>query len=325
MEDNVLSIHENEGITYPTDEANPMSEVSVKPFKTLDEQIDILKSRKLYIEDETNAINVLEHSNYYRLRGYYIHLQEKDSDDFKTGTSFTQIAQIHSFDNELRILLLRLLLDIEVVARARIAYNIAQAWGPMGYRDISNYGDSCDPVKFSELMSRIDSDLENSRERFIKTYIEKYAGQFPIWVAVEVMSFGDLSKMYHLLPTVQKKNIAVAYDYLDESLLTNWIQCAAMLRNLCAHNSRLYSRNIPTPITIEKEKLTHILNVTCGKFTVYPQTLFSYLIALRRISSTPIWNSFVCDFERLLQKYDCFIEPLRLGLPYQWKQFLCEK
>lgn len=314
---------EEEPVVINNDETD--INVTVKPQKTLEEQIAILKSRKLYIEDETNAKQVLERSNYYRLRGYYIHLQEDNGDDFKPGASFVEISTLHDFDNELRILLLKLLLDVEIVARARIAYTVAHAWGPLGYRDISNYGSSCEKDKFDDLMERINYDLENSRERFIRTYNDKYAGQFPIWVIVEVMSFGDLSKLYHLLPTEQKKNIANAYDHLDESLLTNWIQCAAMLRNLCAHNSRLYSRFIPTPVIIEKEKERFISEVTNEKYTINPRSLFSYLLAIRRISTIATWNSFIQEFEKLLQKYESFVEPIRIGLPHQWKQFLFKK
>lgn len=313
------------GRTVDNAESTHTSTVPVKPPTTLDKQIEILKSRKLYIEDDEAAMSVLESSNYYRLRGYYIHLQEKGSDDFKPGVSFTYISALHDFDNELRILLLKLLLDIEVVARARIAYTVAHAWGTTGYLDIENYGSSCDQKKFDELKGKIESDLKNSRERFISTYNEKYAGQFPIWVVVEVMSFGDLSKLYHLLPTELRRNIANSYDYLDEALLTNWIQCSAMLRNLCAHNSRLYSRSIPTPITIEKKMKEYISEITDNSFTIQEHSLFSYLLAIRRISKSPTWNAFLHDFEALLQKYDCFVEPIRLGLPYRWKEILFYK
>lgn len=295
-----------------------------KPPTTLERQIEILSERKLFFDDELQAKRILEKTNYYRLRGYYIHLQVKGSDEFKPGVSFAEIAALHDFDNELRALLLKLLLDIEINARARIAYAIAHAWGTMGYRDYSNY-DSAPKDKFDELMDRIDSDLANSRERFIDNYNKNYGGQFPIWVAVEVMSFGDLSKLYHLLPTAMKKNISNAYDYLDESLFTNWIQCAAMLRNLCAHNSRIYSRNIPTPITIEKKVAAHINEICTNSYTLYPQTLFSYLLAMRRISDSRAWNFFYNAFAALLQKYDCFVEPIRLGLPRQWKELLFEK
>ena len=298
--------------------------VMVKPPTTHKDQVQILKSRGLIFADEEKSAEILEYTNYYRLRGYYIHLLKDGSDDFKETVTFEQILALHDFDNELRNLLLMLLLDIEIVARTRIAYVIAHQWGSMGYRDEINYG-SADRNKFEELMSRINDDLGKSRERFIKTYKQKYAGQFPIWVAVEVMSFGDLSKLYHLIPTSLKKKISAAYDGLDESLLTNWIQCSSILRNLCAHNSRIYARNIPIPIKIETNIQAGIGKATKGKFQAKPQTLFSYLLAIKRISKPSTWNSFVDDFEQLLQKYNSFVEPIRLGMPYQGKQFLSTK
>lgn len=116
---------------------------AVKPPTELGEQVRILKERGLFIENETEAVQILEHINYYRLRGYYIHLQKDDK--FADGVSFNQIVALHNFDSELRAILLTLLLDIEIVARARISYIIAHAWGTMGYRDTNNY--TCSEAK----------------------------------------------------------------------------------------------------------------------------------------------------------------------------------
>lgn len=298
--------------------------VTVKPATTIEQQVNILKSRGLEIQDEAEAAKVLECTNYYRLRGYYIHLQKEGSDDFIEGTSFNQICALHDFDNELRNLLLKILLDIEVVARSRIAYSIAHAWGPMGYRDESNYGDN-KHEKFETLMNRIDDDLSKSRERFIKTYIEKYDGQFPIWVAVEVMSYGDLSKLYALLPTEIKKRIASAYEGLDDALLTNWIQCSSILRNLCAHNSRIYARGIPLPIIIESDVQKNIKIANNNKFEAKPHSLFAYLLAIKRISNANVWNAFIIDFWKLIDKYNEVIELDKLGIPYRGDQFLSQK
>lgn len=44
----------------------------VKPFKTYDEQLDILKRRGMIIEDEDYALKVLKSENYYRLSGYWL-------------------------------------------------------------------------------------------------------------------------------------------------------------------------------------------------------------------------------------------------------------
>jgi len=303
---------------------NDKKTTAIKPATTHEEQVNILKSRGLEIADDAEAAKILEYTNYYRLRGYYIHLQKKDSAEFIEGSSFNQILALHNFDNELRNHLLKLLLDLEIVARARIAYALAHAWGPIGYRDKVNYGDGKQD-KFEDLMTRIDDDLSKSRDRFIKTYIQKFAGQFPIWVAVEVMSYGDLSKLYNLLPTDLKKTISAAYDDLDEILLSNWIQCAAILRNLCAHSSRIYSRGLPIPIIIENDVHKRIKSVTNGKFEPKPQSFFSYLLAIRRISNADTWNTFLDDFKNLLKKYDGTVHLIRLGMPYQWEQFLQKK
>lgn len=296
----------------------------VKPTTTYKQQVEILKSRNLLFEDERLAEEYLEYANYYRLRGYYIHLQKPNSDEFIDGVSFNQIASLHDFDNELRVLLLKLLLDIEISFRTKIAYTIGHNWGPMGYRDENNYSEQ-DYEKCVALIESIDKNLEKSHELFIYTHIEKYDGQFPIWVAVEVMSFGELSKLYRLLPKELKKEIAKCYDGLDESLLTNWIQCSAMLRNLCAHNSRIYARSIPTPIVIKNDVQKSISKITKGRFNVFPQTLFSYLLAIKDISRKEIWNCFVDELEKLFDKYEDSIQLVRLGMPYQWKSFLNKK
>ncbi len=298
--------------------------VCVKPPATYNEQVQILKSRGLIIGDDVTAAKKLESFNYYRLRGYYIHLQEKGSDKFLSGITFEQILSLHDFDNELRILLLRLLLNIEIVARTRIAYNIAHTWGTMGYRDEKNYPNDVHE-RFQDLINRIDKDLKKSHERFIKTHNDKYAGQFPIWVAVEVMSFGDLSKLYCILPTCLKKKIAYTYDGLDESLLTNWIHCFSSLRNLCAHNSRIYARNIPTSIKVETNIQTKISDLTNHKFRINPHSLFACLLAIGRISNGNVWNVFLDDFNDLLLKYIATVDLNRLGMPHQWKQFLTSK
>ena len=50
---------------------------ALKPAKELNEQVDILVNRGLHIDSEEAAISALSSINYYRLRGYYIHLQKK--------------------------------------------------------------------------------------------------------------------------------------------------------------------------------------------------------------------------------------------------------
>lgn len=45
-----------------------------KAFKTIDEQLDLLRSRGLTIDDESKAKQFLLYNNYYRISGYSLTL-----------------------------------------------------------------------------------------------------------------------------------------------------------------------------------------------------------------------------------------------------------
>lgn len=68
-----------------------------KEFKTIDEQIEILKGRGLSIEDEIVARDFLLRNNYYRISGYSLTLRSNDV--FHPGTSFRNIQDIYEFDH----------------------------------------------------------------------------------------------------------------------------------------------------------------------------------------------------------------------------------
>ena len=298
--------------------------LELKPAKTFQEQVKILTSRGLFIDSEDSAIQTLSELNYYRLRGYYIHLQQPGSDQFIRGTSLEQIVALHQFDSRLRGLVLALLLDAEIVFRTRLAYEMGMAWGPIGYKDESNYA-GCNHEQFEKVMGSIEKDIAQSTERFVKTHQQKYGGQFPIWVVVELMSFGDLSKMYSLLPPQLRKQIAGRYKHLDEMLLKNWLQAATLARNTCAHNSRIYGKPFAIPIQIENDVKMRIQDILESAYRVYPNSFFAYILAFRRISRPEAWNCFLEQFKNTTEQFDGIVELSRIGFPRQWKQILLPK
>ena len=52
----------------------------------------------------------------------------------------------------------------------------------------------------------------NKHLPFVKHHIEKYDGKFPIWVAVELFSFGQLSYLYSIMKSKDKKSVAKQYE-----------------------------------------------------------------------------------------------------------------
>lgn len=62
--------------------------MEVKNFKTLDQQIELLKDRGCVIEDESLAKKVLSTVNYYRFSSYFLPFKQ-DGETYKTGTTFS--------------------------------------------------------------------------------------------------------------------------------------------------------------------------------------------------------------------------------------------
>ena len=83
-----------------------------KEFKKIDEQLDILKSRGLIINDVNKAKEFLLKNNYYRVSGYSLTLRQNDV--FYPNASMQNISDIYNFDHEFRHILLKYIEIIEV-------------------------------------------------------------------------------------------------------------------------------------------------------------------------------------------------------------------
>lgn len=70
----------------------------LKPHKSVDEQIDLLKKRNLLIEDEQKAKQVLSNISYYRLSGYLNYFKNNINDNFTINITFSKLIRIYNFD-----------------------------------------------------------------------------------------------------------------------------------------------------------------------------------------------------------------------------------
>ena len=74
-----------------------------KIFKNLDEQIDILKSKGLVINNYDEAKNVLFKENYFFLSGYrHIFMKDSIENRFIEGTTFEELYSVFVFDRRIR-------------------------------------------------------------------------------------------------------------------------------------------------------------------------------------------------------------------------------
>jgi len=214
-----------------------------KPPLTTQQHIELLKQRGLIISDEAVASHFLENISYYRLGGYWFTLQ-KDAVNhvFVTGSTFEQVITRYNFDRELRLLLFDAIERIEVGFRTRLVYFLSHYYNPWWFEDESLFKDY---NQHKAILDDIYRDLRRTDEDFIKEHKRKYDTPItpPAWKTLEICSLGALSKLYSLLkPSEVKQDIAKSMQLPNNVYLEAWMSSLVVLRNLCAHHSRIFNR-----------------------------------------------------------------------------------
>ena len=145
---------------------------------------------------------------------------------------------------------------------------------------------------------------------FVRHHKTKYGGQFPIWVAVELFSFGMLASLYTLM--VEDDQRAVSRDYgLSPEALEQLIGSAIDARNICAHYNRLYAS------PIEDQPLLP------NRYQKYESDkLFPLVLALSDVAGDErVYREMIERIDRLAQDFP-HADLSLCGFPQNWKQVL---
>ncbi len=237
-----------------------MSKVYNKIPLSFTNQISLLKSRNLVIDNESLALSYLQEISYYRLSAYFLPYQET-KDTFEKDTTFDQIIETYSFDRELRLLVFDCIERIEVAIRTQLVYQMSLHYNDSHWQDnqnlfISPYynkiGNLVNPfADFQTIISK--AKTARTPETFIKHYKLNYTkpANPPSWMCFELLTIGELSRIYRgLKNNADKKRIADFFD-VHPTVFTSWLHTLTYVRNICAHHNRLWNRDL----AIEPEKL----------------------------------------------------------------------
>lgn len=261
----------------------------------------------------------LANLNYYRLSAYTLTLRKDDK--FYDNVHFSDVMQIYNFDMELRASLMYLLESIEVSMRTHIGYYHAKFFGPLGYCDKSSF-ESIDRFHKFETDYKVAISEYGDKEVFVKHHNDIYDGKFPIWVLVELLTLGSLSRLFKNLPSEVRKEICRNnYGKINDEYIGNWLQGCTILRNICAHRGRLFNRQIPFSLRLSKKDKQIFRNneMSINKTT---KQLFAYLIVMKKmIPDERIWNTFTSRLVDLKNKYP-FVRLDYYGFTEEWEKIL---
>ena len=295
-----------------------------KNFKTVEEQIEILKMRGIIINNKIAKEILTENNYYYLINGYkdlFIDNYNKE-EKYIENVSLEEIYALYKFDGELRMNLLRYILIIERRLDTYIAYEFSRE---------SNFDNNkSNNYKITNLIV----DIRNNTTKQIKIgnkmlnhYIKKY-GYIPLWVLIRIMTLGEVSKFYEFMK--QKDQNAVAKKFgVKEKTLKTYLHNIAIVRNICAHDEKLYDLKLNNAIIKNKIHLYFNLELQDGKYSNGYKDLFSIIIILKILLKETefkkFYNILISDLEELKEniKLIDFIQILtKMGFPLDYKKLL---
>lgn len=256
-----------------------------KSFKTLDEQIDILKTRGLVINDIEKAKEILLRENYFFINGYR-HMFTKSWKDsaFIPGTTFEELYAMFVFDRRVRNIFFKNLLIVENNIKSLISYQLSKKYGyhEKDYLDPKNFTkDSMKTRQVHDVLNKVKRQIRVNGKQHTATmhYITNY-GYVPLWILVKVLSFGIVSELYNILDDSDKIEISNKYS-LEPDTLETFLAILSNYRNLCAHEDILYNHR--TQKLIPDTRYHYLLNIDMvdDEYIYGKNDLFSVVIILK--------------------------------------------
>ncbi|MGM9746247.1 MAG: Abi family protein [Paludibacteraceae bacterium] len=286
--------------------------------KTVDEQIALLQSRGMVINDIEKAKEVLLDVGYYRLGFYWFPFEKQTSEvvrthTFENGTSFDDAVKLYYFDYALRNLLIKYITRIEVNFRTHLIYEVSNV-----YKTIPTWFVSPDVVQRSYISS---FDKEVYTDKFKRNKVianhhrlhlnDRYA---PAWKTLEFMTLGSNIALYKaLLDSSLKRTISRSFGINYTNLFENYFDVVRCVRNTCAHGGLLYDidlypliRRGPAGLCCNEEyKLSGALKVIIyllGKVSVNRATDFEneFQAILAKYVTTPSLKSVLTKISGLI-------------------------
>ena len=169
-----------------------------KQILTIEQQVNTYIDAGMTITSHEDVEKALKTIGFYRLRGYSFQLYDNTEKKYIPGTKFEDILSLYQFDRELSVLIFSMISKIEVALRVRLVEALLVHGDALILQDSSVFKEK---KMYWKNMSTIASEIARSNDVFIKHNFDKHEGEVPVWAAVEVLSFGTLSKIIKNLKT----------------------------------------------------------------------------------------------------------------------------
>ena len=304
-----------------------------KEFKTIDQQIDILKKKGLIIDDYDTCYNILLKENYFFINGYrHIFMNSPTDRTFITGSTFSEIYAVFKFDRYSRNIFFKNLLIIENRLKSVISYQLSKKYGykEKDYLNLRNF--TQDPEKRRRVKDviekmrrqiRINTGRHNATMHYLKNY-----GYIPLWILVKVLSFGMVCELFSIMTDEDKLEVSSVF-HLGIEELESFLPILSNYRNLCAHEDIVFDHKTERKIPdTEYHKKLNIFKMD-DEYIYGKDDLFAVIIIFKMMLEDSEFRLMLKEFEYELEKLDGKVDSIpvekildTMGVPKNYMELI---
>ncbi|MEG2177221.1 MAG: Abi family protein [Oscillibacter sp.] len=313
-----------------------------KPFKTYAELIVMLRDeKKLTIPpaEEPRAIALLKKYSYFSLVSGYKTLLKAGDGTYLPSAGMDDILALYQFDDALRDSFFQAIQTIEKHIKSLLSYSFVDHYG-------AEQGQYTTAANFDALPGSKD---EGSRQREIKKLISTFVyavtppsdhdyikhqwtahQNVPLWASVKAMTFGSISKMFSLCYPQVQSDVAREFAGVSTGALAVMLDMLTRVRNVCAHNERLYDFSVKKSRAIPNMPIHAQLGISKSGSGLYSQgktDLFAALVCFRYLLEPDDFQKAVSGIDAALANLfaDTKLVPQTrilscMGFPANWRE-----
>lgn len=204
----------------------------MKKLLSVDELIEHMKNKGITFDEvsEDDAKGFLQKNNYYMKLASYRSNYEKCSSGKREGKykklDFGYLKELSTLDMYLRYIIIEMCLDIEHAIKVKLVNAVTNNPAEDGYDIVRKF------IAKDENFRVLKNIRSHKSGEYCKDLIAKYYPYFPVWVFVELISFGDLIYFCSFYEEI----------YGDQIVNNMFMNTVRDMRNAAAHSNCILNK-----------------------------------------------------------------------------------
>ncbi|WP_409967310.1 Abi family protein [Bengtsoniella intestinalis] len=283
-------------------------------FLTYQQQLDRLHHEKNIACDTVEEHTLLRRVGYFNLvhgyRGPFLdHIDSCGSGVYVPETQLRYLGAVKDFDDALRQVLFQALIEIEEEVRTFAAYAFGEHNSPdhLDWRDPASYATTTKNGAFRTMLHRADREVDQCDFPYVRGYLKRKE-LVPAFVMAKVVYLFTFILFLDQCQAPIKDRLCHLYGLYDENgrpdhpLLIESLHWMRQVRNVCAHNERLFTYDGATRGLVSYRTITGYTLLLPPQYHKpdCPKQVLDYLMYCKYYMDDPAYQQLLAKVQSLL-------------------------